>query len=128
VIGGGEGELLAEAELTRGLAHRSFGRDVHGIWLESMGEIGKARKRMERETNLRIRWAWDTAKAVRADSLDDMTSHSTSAVRLSTQSPSLQYRTPPIDRISALWMCPHTTPSTPRRRASCAKAISKSVM
>jgi hypothetical protein len=43
---------------------------------------------------------------------------STSAVRLSTQSPSLQYSTPSISRISAWWMWPQTTPSAPRLRAS----------
>ena len=35
---------------------------------------------------------------------------STSALRLSTQSPSLQYSVPSISRISARWMWPQTTP------------------
>jgi hypothetical protein len=37
---------------------------------------------------------------------------STSAVRLSTQSPSLQYSTPSMSRISARWMGPQTTPTS----------------
>jgi membrane protein len=53
---------------------------------------------------------------------------STSAVRLSTQSPSLQYSTPSMSRISAWWMCPQTTPCAPRLRASRATATSKSSM
>jgi lipoyl(octanoyl) transferase len=52
---------------------------------------------------------------------------STRAVRLSTQSPSLQYRMPSIMRISAWWMWPQTTPCTPRERASRATAVSKSL-
>src|SRR5678815_2057105 len=53
---------------------------------------------------------------------------STSAVQLSTQSPSLQYCTPSMSRISARWMWPQTTPSTPRLRAACATACSKLAM
>ncbi len=53
---------------------------------------------------------------------------STSADRLSTQSPSLQYSTPSMSRISALWMWPHTTPSQPRRRASSVITVSNEEM
>src|ERR1700722_6648362 len=50
---------------------------------------------------------------------------STSEVQLSTQSPSLQYRMPLMSRISARWMWPQTTVSTPRFRAAWATASSK---
>ena len=50
---------------------------------------------------------------------------STNEVQLSTQSPSLQYRIPLISRISARWICPQTTVSTPRFRAAWATASSK---
>ena len=53
---------------------------------------------------------------------------SASVVQLSTQSPSLQYRTPSMCEISARWMWPQIAPSRPRRCASCASARSKFAM
>src|SRR4051812_41711978 len=53
---------------------------------------------------------------------------SVSVVQLSTQSPSLQYRTPSICEISARWIWPQIAPSSPRRCASCASARSKFAM
>src|ERR1700716_2315083 len=50
---------------------------------------------------------------------------STNEVQLSTQSPSLQYKMPLMSRISARWICPQTTVSTPRLRAAWATASSK---
>src|SRR6478736_5718714 len=49
---------------------------------------------------------------------------STSAVQCSTQSPSLQYRTPSIFASLGRWMWPQMMPSKPRREASCAAARS----
>src|SRR5207245_10987826 len=60
--------------------------------------------------------------------LSSPSSVSTSAVRLSTQSPQLQYSSPSIVWICALWMCPHTTPSKPRRLPSRTSTCSKSLM